>query len=159
MFVQTGYHFSGLDFDFQADYGQFADGDKGYKLSLIRHWDDTAIGFWYIDTDVNAPGKDFTRAGVHMELPAEKWFGSMFGNSSSHIWEQNTMLQSTWDGEAGRDSGIIRTPERMISQLRPAALRKNLEQLLREYCSYDDEAINEDRKAQEITSILEYITR
>ena len=158
MFVQAGYHFTGLDFDLQAEYGQFADGDKGYKLSATRHWDDTAFGFWYIDTEVNAPGKDFTRAGVHMELPADKWFGSWFGNSSSHIWEQNTMLQSTWNSEAGRDGGVIRTPERMMSQLRPAALRKNVEALLREYCSYSDDD-EEKEDAHEVSSILEYITR
>lgn len=157
MFVQAGYHFTDLDFDIQAEYGQFADGDKGYKLSMTRHWDDTAIGFWYIDTEVHAPNKDFTRAGVHMEIPAEKWFGSWFGNSSSHIWEQNTMLQSTWNSESGRDSGIIRTPERMMSQLRPVALKKNVEQLLREYCSYDEQKEKED--AHEVKSILEYIMR
>ena len=159
MFAQAGYHFTGLDFDIQAEYGQFADGDKGYKLSATRHWDDTAFGFWYINTDVKAPGKDFTRAGVHMEIPAEKWFGSWFGNSSSHIWEQNTMLQSTWNSEAGRDAGIIRSPERMMSQLRPAALKKNVEQLLHDYCSYDDEENSRKEDAQEVRSILEYITR
>ena len=160
MFVQAGYHFSGLDFDLQAEYGQFADGDKGYKLSMTRHWDDTAFGFWYIDTEVNAPGKDFTRAGVHMELPAEKWFGSWFSNSSSHIWEQNTMLQSSWRQESGREGGIIRTPERMMSQLRPTALKKNVEQLLQDYCSYDDDNDREDAQgSEEVRSILEYITR
>lgn len=158
MFVQAGYHFTDLDFDIQAEYGQFADGDKGYKISATRHWDDTAIGFFYTDTEVHAPTKDFTRAGVHMEIPAEKWFGSWFGNSSSHIWEQNTLLQSQLNTESGRDSGIIRTPERMMSQLRPVALKKNVEQLLREYCSYDDEQ-REREDAHEIRSILEYITR
>ena len=93
-----------------------------------------------------------------MELPADKWFGSWFGNSSSHVWEQNTMLQSTWNSESGRDSGIIRTPERMMSQLRPAALKRNVEQMLIDYCSYDDEH-KEQEKAQEVKSILEYIMR
>ena len=158
MFVQAGYHFSGLDFDIQAEYGKFADGDKGYKLSMTRHWDDTAFGFWYIDTEVNAPNKDFTRAGVHMEIPAEKWFGSWFGNSSSHVWEQDTMLQSTWNMESGRYGGMIRNPERMMSQLRPAALKRNVEQIIREYCSYDDDN-NEKEDALEVRSILEYITR
>ena len=158
MFVQAGYHFADLDFDVQAEYGQFADGDKGYKVSATRHWDDTAIGFWYIDTEVNAPGKDFTRAGVHMELPAEKWFGSWFGNSSSHIWEQNTLLISTWTMESGREGGAIRTPERMMSQLRPASMRRNVERLLESYCSYDENGSDEETE-HEITSLLEYITR
>ena len=159
-FAQAGYHFSGLDVDFQADYGKFADGDKGFKVSAVRHWDDTAIGFWYIDTDVNAPDKSFTRAGVHMELPADKWFGTWFGNSSSHIWEQNTMLLSTWRNESGREGGVIRTPERMIGQMRPVAMRKNVERLLQVYCSYDDEENGKnDEASQEVRSLLEYITR
>ena len=154
MFAQAGYHFQNVDFDVQVDYGQFADGDKGYKLSATRHWDDTAIGFWYIDTEVHARDKDFTRAGVHMELPAEKWFGSWFGNSSSHIWEQNTILQSSWRAESGRDSGIIRSPERMMSQLRPAALKQNVEKMLKDYCAYDDE---DKENALAVKSLLEYI--
>ena len=157
-FVQAGYHFEGLDLDFQADYGRFADDDKGYKLAVTRHWDDTALGFWYIDTDVSAPGKSFTRAGIHMELPAERWFGSWFGNSSSRIWEQNTMLQSSWTMESGREGGVIRTPERMMSQLRPATMKRNVERLVRSYCSYDKNGDDNNDK-QEIRSLLEYITR
>ena len=157
-FVQAGYHFTGLDLDVEADYGRFADDDKGYKLAVTRHWDDVALGFWYITTDVKAPGKDFTRAGIHMELPAERWFGSWFGNSSSRIWEQNTMLQSSWNMESGREGGVIRTPERMMSQLRPAAMKRNVERLVRSYCSYDENGDN-DKPAQEIRSLLEYITR
>ena len=157
-FVQAGYHFTGLDVDFEADYGSFADYDKGYKLAVTRHWDDAALGFWYITTDVKAPGKDFTRAGVHMELPAERWFGSWFGNSSSRIWEQNTMLQSSWNMESGREGGVIRTPERMMSQLRPIAMKRNVERLLRSYCSYDENG-DDEKAAQEIRSLLEYITR
>lgn len=160
-FAQAGYHFSGFDIDVQADYGKFADGDKGFKVSAVRHWDDTALGFWYTDTDVNAPGKSFTRAGIHMELPADKWFGTWFGNSSAHIWEQDTMILSTWDNESGREGGEIRTPERMIGQLRPVAMRKNVERLLHAYCSYEDEGENgkDDEASQEVRSLLEYITR
>lgn len=159
IFAQAGYHFTDLDFDIQIDYGRFADGDKGFKYSVTRHWDDLALGFWYIDTDVHTTGKDFTRAGVHMEIPAERWFGSWFGHSSAHIWEQNTILQSTWDAEAGRDLGVIRTPERMMSQLRPAAMKRNVERFLQTYCSYSDD---EDEKAKEeaarqAQSLLEYI--
>ncbi|MBQ7154693.1 MAG: YjbH domain-containing protein [Synergistaceae bacterium] len=158
-FVQGGYHFTDLDVDVQVDYGKFADGDKGFKYSVVRHWDDLALGFWYIDTDVHTSGKDFTRAGVHMEIPAERWFGSWFGNSSAYIWEQNTILQSTWESEAGRDLGVIRTPERMMSQLRPIAMKRNVERLLNTYCSYSDDEnqskLEED--ALKTQSLLEYI--
>ena len=155
--VQAGYNIAGLDLDLEADYGHFADDDKGWKFSITRHWDDTALGFWYIDTDIHAPGRDYTRAGVHLELPAEKWFGSWFGNPSSHVWEQNTILHSTWRMHSGREGGYIRSPERMMSQLRPVSMKKNVEKLLREYCSYDDEAKSEGDK--EVTGILGYIFR
>ena len=153
--VQGGFNIDDLDLDVEAEYGKYADEDKGYKISVTRHWDDTALGFWYIDTDKHAPNKDFTRAGVHMEIPAEKWFGSWFGNSSSHIYEQDTMILSTWDMESGRDGGKIRTPERMMSQLRPMALKKNVEKLLKNYCSYDEEEDGDDKK--QVQSLLEYI--
>lgn len=156
-FVQLGYNISGLNLDVLADYGHFADTDKGYKISLVRHWDDTALGFYYINTDKKAPNKDFTKAGVHMEIPAEKWFGSWFGNSSSHIWEQNTMLLSSWNQESGREGGQIRTPERTMNQLRPAALKQNVEKLLLDYCSYDDDDERENEDKQEIRSILDYV--
>ena len=158
IFAQAGYHFSTFDVDLTADYGKFADGDKGFKVSAIRHWDDTAIGFWYIDTEIDAPGKDFTRAGVHMEIPADKWFGTWFGNSSAHIWEQDTILLSGWHEESGREGAAIRTPESMMNQLRPVTMRKNVEKLLHSYCSYDDENGN-DEDTQEIRSLLDYITR
>ncbi|MBR0258420.1 MAG: hypothetical protein IJQ58_11830, partial [Synergistaceae bacterium] len=101
-------------------------------------------------------GKDFTKAGIHMELPAEKWFGSWFGNPSAHIWEQDTMILSAWKQHSGRIGGIVRTPERMMSQLRPASLKINVEKLLKEYCSYDDSEIKPHDIKQE-TSLLEYI--
>lgn len=156
--LQAGINIPGLDLDIQADYGWFVDDDRGWKISATRHWDDTALGFWYIATDINAPGKDFTKAGVHMEIPADKWFGSWFGNASPHIWEQNTMLISTWRMHSGRDGGIVRSPERFMSQLRPVPLKKNVVRMLREYCSYaDDEDNTEGDKT--VTSILEYIFR
>ena len=157
MFVQAGYHFEDLDLDLQAEYGSFVDDDKGYKIALTRHWDDTALGFWYIDTDIDAPNKSFTKAGVHMEIPAEKWFGSWFGNSSSHIWEQNTMLLSTWRMHSGREGGYIRTPERMMSQLRPAAMKRNVERLLMDYCSYEEGEVRAKEESEQVKSLLEYI--
>ncbi len=155
---QAGYHITDLDLDLQADYGRFIDGDNGLKVMATRHWDDTAIGFWYMDTDRHAPGRNMTKTGVHMELPADKWFGSWFGNSSSHIWEQNTMLISTWRVHSGREGGIVRTPERLMSQLRPLAMKRNVESLLRDYCSYDGET-SDSEGDREVTSIFEYIFR
>ena len=157
--LQGNYHFTDLDLDVEVDYGKFVDGDKGWKYSVTRHWDDFALGFWVIDSERRTKDKDFTLAGVHMEIPAERWFGSWFGNSSAYIWEQNTILMSTWRGESGRDSGMIRTPERMMSQLRPVAMKRNVERLLNSYCSYSDDENQAQREedAKKTRSLLEYI--
>ena len=154
-FLQTGYNITGLDLDINANWGKFIDKDKGYKFELIRHWDDTALGFYYVDTNIHAPDRDMTKAGAHMELPAEKWFGSWFGNSSSHAWEQDTMFLSTWKVHSGREGGIIKNPERLMNQLRPVAMKQNVEMLLRDYCSYENE--ESKRISQEATSLLEYL--
>lgn len=156
-FIQAGYHFEDLDLDLEAEYGSFVDYDKGYKVSLTRHWDDTALGFWYLDTDIDAPNKSFTKAGVHMEIPAEKWFGTWFGNSSSHVWEQNTMILSSWRMHSGREGGYIRTPERAMNQLRPAAMKRNVERLLLDYCSYEEGEVRRKEESEQKKSLLEYI--
>ena len=108
----------------------------------------------YLDTNIDAPGKGFTKAGVHMEIPADKWFGTWFGNSSAHIWEQDTMFLSTWRSHSGREGGTVRTPERFIGQLRPVPLKKNVARMIHEYCTYDDDNTEGDK---EVSSILEYI--
>ena len=137
-----------------VSWGQYIDRDKGFKYEITRHWDDTAIGFWAIDAERHAPDRDFTRAGIHLEIPADKWFGTMFGKPSNHIWEQNTMILSSWYMHTGREGATIRTPESMMNQLRPVAMKKNVEKLLRDYCSYEDEP-EQDTKTK--TSLLEYI--
>ena len=156
VFLQAGLHIADLNLDIEADYGRFADADDGWKLSATRHWDDTAIGFWYIDTDIHAPNKSFTKAGVHLEIPADKWFGTWFGNSSAHVWEQDTMFLSTWRTESGREGAAVRTPERFISQLRPIPLRKNVARMIRDYCTYEDDDTEGDNG---VSSVLEYIFR
>jgi hypothetical protein len=135
--LQGGYGFSEAGLDLQVDYGRFADADVGAKLSAIRRWNDAAVGFWISRTDRLSPGKDFTSAGIRLELPAERWFGSWLGSPSAHLWEQNVPLLSTWRIDAGREPGSRRSPERVLSQLRPAELKKNVEKLLREYCSFE----------------------
>jgi hypothetical protein len=135
--LQGGYSLSEMGLDLQVDYGRFIDTDVGAKLSATRRWDDAAVGFWISRTDRLTPGKDFTGAGVHLELPAERWFGSWLGQSSSHVWEQNVPLLSTWRIDAGREPGSRWPPERVMSQLRPVELRKNVERLLRDYCSFE----------------------
>jgi hypothetical protein len=131
--LQGGYGIPGMGLDFQVDYGRFADTDVGAKLSATRRWDAAAVGFWVSRTDRLSPGKDFTSVGVRLELPAERWFGSWLGRASSHLWEQNVPLLSTWRIDAGREPGSRWSPERVMSQLRPMELKKNVERLLHLY--------------------------
>ena len=151
--LQAGYSFANPDLDLQLDWGRFADTDVGCKIAVVRHWDDTSIGFWWMKTDRLARDRDYTRAGVHMEIPAEKWFGSWFGRSSDHVWEQDTLLLSSWRIHSGREGGHVRTPERLLGQLRPLVLKQNVTQLLREYCSFEDVA-ERDSGAQSLVELF-----
>ena len=130
----------------------FTEIGKG-TLTTNNHENDYDF-IWAIDGDRHAPDRDFTKAGFHLEIPADKWLGTMFGNSSSHIWEQNTQILSTWYMHTGREGATIRTPERTMNQLRPVAMKQNVEKLLEDYCSFEDDQY-EDEKTK--TSLIEYI--
>ncbi len=151
--AQAGYNFADPDLDLQFDWGRYVDTDVGYKISVVRHWDDTSLGFWWLRTDRLTTGKDYTRVGVHMELPAEKWFGSWFGQPSDHVWEQDSLLISAWRIDAGREGGHVRSPERLLGQMRPIVLKQNVTQLLREYCSFED-VTERDSGAQSLAELL-----
>ena len=154
---QAGFNIDALDLDFGFDWGEYLDRDQGYKISATRRWDDTAIGFWYIKTDTLAPDRDYTKIGVHMEIPAEKWFGTFFGRNSEHIWEQDTLILSAWMLNSGREGGIVRSPDRIMAQMRPAALKKNVARLLEEYCAYDEDS--QDNRFKNVRSLMDYILR
>jgi hypothetical protein len=135
--LQGGFSLPEEGLDFSFDYGKFIDGDTGGKIAVTRRWDDAAVGFWLSGTDIFAPGKDFTNAGVHLELPAEKWFGSWLGSPSAHVWDQEVSFLSSWITESARQPGTWRGPERTLSQLRPAELGRNVEKLMIDFCSYE----------------------
>jgi hypothetical protein len=139
-----------------VDYGRFLDADVGGKLSAIRHWDETAVGFWISRTDHLSPGKDFTNAGVHLEIPAEKWLGSWLGSPSAHQWTQDVSFLSTWRVDAGRAPGSWRDPERLLSQLRPIELKKNVEKLLEDYCSFEA-AEAEEAQIQSLFDVFRFV--
>ena len=153
--VEAGYVLPGMNLDVQVDYGRFIDSDTGAKLSLIRKWDGAAVGFWVSKTDRLSPDKDFTAAGIHLELPAERWFGSWLGNPSAHVWEQDVPLLSTWRIDAGREPGSWRNPEEMLSQFRPAELKRNVERILGEYCAYE----SSEQGEPEVRGLTDYVIK
>ena len=67
----------------------------------------------------------------------------------------NTNFLSTWRVHSGRDGGIVRTPERFMSQLRPVLLKQNVEKMIVDYCTYDESTDGEGDN--EVRSILEYV--
>jgi hypothetical protein len=153
--LEAGYTFSDLNLDVQANYGRFIDSDVGAKISLVRRWDDSAVGFWVSRTERLSPDKDFTAAGVHLELPAERWFGDWFGNSSAHVWEQEVPLLSLWRIDAGREPGSWKNPDRLLAQLRPGELKRNVEKILEEYCGFG----LAEPEGQKIRGLTDYIVR
>jgi hypothetical protein len=144
LWAQGGYFAPDLGLDLQVDAGRFLDEDVGVRASAIRRWDGAALGFWLFYT--RRSSEALTNAGIHLELPAERWFGSWFGNPSAHIWEQEMPLPSTWTVDAGRMPGKWRDPERLLSQLRPVELKKNVKNLLEEFCSFEASEPNEQGK-------------
>ncbi len=65
-------------------------------------------------------------------------------------------MLSSWHDEAGREGGYIRTPERMMNQLRPVAMKRNVEKLLLNYCSLNEDD-DEDENSKNETSLMEYV--
>jgi len=150
--LQAGFSLPGLGLDVELDYGQFLDTDVGAKLSLLRRWDDVVVGFWISRTDRLAPtqGRNFTNAGVRLELPAERWFG----RPSAHVWEQEFTLLSIWRADSGREPGAWRSPEHLLSQLRPMEMKNNVRNLLEEYGAFEADRTTEPRSYGLLNNLL-----
>ena len=128
--AQAGYREPTLDVDLMAEYGRFLDEDWGGRVAVTRHWNDVGVGFWMSRTDILTPGKDFTNAGMYLEIPVDAWFGTR----SPHVWTQEFTLLSTWADFAGRQPGAWRTPERLWGQLLPDRLPGQMYGLLERFC-------------------------
>jgi hypothetical protein len=137
--LQGGYSLSEFGLDFQLDVGRYIDSDTGVRASVTRRWDYGSIGFWVIRTDHRLEDDKITNAGVNIELPMETWLSGWPGSGSiSPTLEHDVSIVSTWRGDAARVPGTGNTPDQFLQQFRPIELKKNVEMILEEYCSYDD---------------------
>ncbi len=129
--IQAGYHESKYAFDFMAEYGRFIDDDKGYRLSIMRWWNDVGLGASYIVTDVTMEGKDHTRAGLIVDIPVT----AFWGGDSLQTWTEDIRIDSAWTYPAGRQPGAWKTPEQLWGQLQPDRLRNGLYESLERFCT------------------------
>lgn len=119
--LQAGYHYSPYDLDVKLEAGVFVDGDSGYQLNIMRHWDDIGIGLWMNRTDITY-GRDYSFAGLYLEFPFDMWYGKQ----SDHIWTQSLVLSGHWPQFTARRPGYWKNPELLWEQLNPDRLLYNL---------------------------------
>lgn len=127
--VQAGYHDPVYDLDLTGEYGVYIDGDWGFRLSATRWWNNLGVGFWIARTDNLTQDKNYSNAGMYLEIPADYWFEK----ESAHTWTSEFTLMSTWNYYAARRPGAWRTPEQLLRQLNPDVLGQNLYRELERY--------------------------
>ncbi len=116
--AQLGFHEPRYDLDLLAEAGQFLDEDRGVRLSVDRRFGDSKVGFWIARTDVLTEGKDYSNAGVSLEIPVGAWWGT----TDDASWSQQFTLLSTWEYYTSRQPGTWMSPDRLIGPLNPDRL-------------------------------------
>lgn len=141
--AQLGYHAPDLNLDLMAEGGQFIDGDTGVRLNVTRHWDDLTMGAWISRTDRLTSGRNYSNAGLYLEIPAEFWTE----RPSNLTWTQEFSLLSTWRIKAARQPGSWMPPEKLWDPLRPARLQHELYTALTELTTLarGDEPVRDNR--------------
>lgn len=66
---ELGYQWADLDWQMEAQAGQFMDGDQGLRVQSRRYFGPTELTFFAYDTDLGSP-----QGGVRMVMPLP-WFG------------------------------------------------------------------------------------
>jgi hypothetical protein len=125
---QLGFHEPRYDLDLMASVGQFLDEDRGVRLSVDRRFGDSRVGFWIARTDVLTEGKDYSNAGVSLELPVGAWWGT----TDDASWSQEFSLLSTWEYYTARQPGTWMPPDRLLGPLNPDRLPKAVVEALLE---------------------------
>ncbi len=120
--AQIGYYDPEMNLNLQAEAGQFIDSDTGVRLAVNRHWDDLTVGAWISRTERLTQDRNYSNAGLYLEIPAEFWTG----RPSDLTWTQEFSLLSTWRIRAARQPGSWMPPEKLWEPLRPARLRHEL---------------------------------
>lgn len=116
--AQLGLHEPRYDLDLMAEAGQFLDEDQGVRLSVDRRFGDTRVGFWIARTDVLTEGKDYSNAGVSLEIPVGAWWGT----TDDASWSEEFTLLSTWEYYTSRQPGTWMSPDRLVGPLNPDRL-------------------------------------
>jgi len=154
--LQGGFSLTEMGLDFQLDAGRFLDGDEGVTASVVRRWDYASIGFWAARTNHRLGDDKVNNAGVHVELPLETWFGGMFGNSTlPPSLGHDISVVSSWRFDAAREPGAWMDPGGLLSQFRPAELKKNVGMILEEYCAFEDTG----REKNEILGLTDFLKK
>jgi len=110
-----------------ARYGQFIDSDHGYRIDVIRNWNNASVGFYFTNTDRKTQDKSFTDAGMILHIPLSFWYA---GRPSNTYWDQEFTVLSVFRLLAGTIPGAWMTPESLIGELNPRRLNQELGPLM-----------------------------
>lgn len=143
--IQAGYRDPTYDLDLSLSWGRFLGGrtwtnldprslenvyqeDRGWRVDVVRHWGDVGLGFYFAQTDIKASGKDYSDAGILLDMPLE----AFWGERRTKWWPQEFTLLSSWNVNSARMPGSWQSPESLLRPLVPQRLQRDLRQRLGE---------------------------
>jgi hypothetical protein len=137
--VSWGHFLGGYDTTFSAVGGWHYDysylEDLGWRVDVMRRWDDVGVGFYLAKTDIQAPDKDYSDAGIRLEIPMDMFFG----DDRRHVWTQQFTLLSTWDVNSARMPGTWKDPDLLMRKVTPQVLQRDVVNRLAETLTPEEE--------------------